>query len=393
MTELAQSIPEAPPAPPAQAPARLRFTGTGGEYFRIWVVNLLLTVVTAGIYSAWAKVRKTRYFWTNTQLGGAAFQYHGNPAAILRGRILVGVLFVAYSLAGRISLRAGVAAAVVLGVLAPWFFLKAMRFKLTNTTWRGVRFGFDATPGAAYAALAPAVILWVLFAAQVLVLQAAGDGASPAPLFALYALLLALAPLLHARIKRFQHGATTWGSQRFELEPSTRAFYGVYVKAFLVALAPAVLAGAAIAVSVSLATRLNPQGSGPTTPATPSGFIVALVVGYATVLLVYLVVGAFFTARIQQVLWARTRGGPFRFSTTIRARGLMKVWLKNGLLTLVTLGLYWPFAAVAIARYRIECMSLHGAEAIEAVAAGAGGVERSAAGDGAVDLFGWDIGM
>ncbi len=31
-----------------------RFTGNGGEYFRIWIVNLMLTIVTLGIYSAWA---------------------------------------------------------------------------------------------------------------------------------------------------------------------------------------------------------------------------------------------------------------------------------------------------------------------------------------------------
>ena len=36
----------------------VRFVGTGSEYFRIWIVNLLLTIVTLGIYSAWAKVRR-----------------------------------------------------------------------------------------------------------------------------------------------------------------------------------------------------------------------------------------------------------------------------------------------------------------------------------------------
>jgi hypothetical protein len=101
MIELAAPAPAAPadafpaaPAPPPQ-PQRLpiRFTGSGGEYFRIWIVNLLLTLVTLGIWSAWAKVRKTRYFWSNTQLAGAAFRYHGNPGAILRGRLLAGAFF------------------------------------------------------------------------------------------------------------------------------------------------------------------------------------------------------------------------------------------------------------------------------------------------------------
>ena len=42
---------------------QLSFTGTGSEYFRIWIVNLLFTILTLGIYSAWAKVRKLRYFY------------------------------------------------------------------------------------------------------------------------------------------------------------------------------------------------------------------------------------------------------------------------------------------------------------------------------------------
>ena len=35
----------------------LEFRGNGYEYFRIWIVNILLTIMTLGIYSAWAKVR------------------------------------------------------------------------------------------------------------------------------------------------------------------------------------------------------------------------------------------------------------------------------------------------------------------------------------------------
>lgn len=50
-------------AAPITTPAPFEFTGDGAEYFRIWVINLLLTLATLGIYSAWAKVRKARYFW------------------------------------------------------------------------------------------------------------------------------------------------------------------------------------------------------------------------------------------------------------------------------------------------------------------------------------------
>ena len=58
---------------------RLAFTGRAGDYFRIWIVNLLLTLVTMGLWSPWAKVRKRRYFYGHSWLANANFEYHGNP--------------------------------------------------------------------------------------------------------------------------------------------------------------------------------------------------------------------------------------------------------------------------------------------------------------------------
>jgi hypothetical protein len=51
---------------PAATP--FQFTGRAGEFFKIWIVNVLLTIVTLGIYSAWAKVRTTGYFYSHTRL-------------------------------------------------------------------------------------------------------------------------------------------------------------------------------------------------------------------------------------------------------------------------------------------------------------------------------------
>src|SRR6187455_1771467 len=85
---------EAPPvqgAPPDSAPLeldRMAFTGAGSEYFRIWIVNLALTIATLGIYSAWAKVRRLQFFYRHTRLAGAGFDYHGDPIAILKGRLV-----------------------------------------------------------------------------------------------------------------------------------------------------------------------------------------------------------------------------------------------------------------------------------------------------------------
>ncbi len=65
--------------PPVLREHALEFHGTGGEYFRIWIVNIFLTIVTLGIYSAWAKVRTQRYFASITRLDGASFAYLAKP--------------------------------------------------------------------------------------------------------------------------------------------------------------------------------------------------------------------------------------------------------------------------------------------------------------------------
>src|ERR1700676_2003878 len=91
-----------PQAPSARAPEQIRFTGRGGEYFGIWIVNLLLTIVTLGIYSPWAKVRRLQYFYRHTELAGSGFDFHGSPIKILIGRLIALALLLAYTFSCRL---------------------------------------------------------------------------------------------------------------------------------------------------------------------------------------------------------------------------------------------------------------------------------------------------
>src|SRR5215475_8770259 len=81
---------------------RPEFTGSAGEYFRIWIVNLFFSLVTLGIYSAWAKVRKKKYFYGSTRFDGETFDYFGRPVVILKGRIVAVIAFVIYAFVGEL---------------------------------------------------------------------------------------------------------------------------------------------------------------------------------------------------------------------------------------------------------------------------------------------------
>jgi uncharacterized membrane protein YjgN (DUF898 family) len=231
--------------------------------------------------------------------------------------------------------------------------------------------------------------LGVLFFGSIATMQriAPGEKPNPVPVLLAELALFAFLPWLHARVKGYQHNRARYGNLAFELEPSSGAFYGVYGKTFLFALPLFLLFG--IAMAAVFAARGGVEDPG----AVRRALAPILVVTYAMLLVSYAFAGAFFTARMQRLVWTRTHAGPVRFSTSVTARGFMRVWLVNGVLTLLTVGMYWPWAAVAIARYRLECMTVEAGAPVEAVAAGSLPAERSATGEGAVDFFGWDIGL
>ncbi|MGB1834264.1 MAG: DUF898 family protein, partial [bacterium] len=80
------------------SPLPFEFTGKAKEFFGIWLSNLLLSILTLGIYSAWAKVRRRRFFLGHTLIGGHRFDYHADPKVILKGRAVVVSVLVVLSL-------------------------------------------------------------------------------------------------------------------------------------------------------------------------------------------------------------------------------------------------------------------------------------------------------
>jgi uncharacterized membrane protein YjgN (DUF898 family) len=122
---------------------RFDFTGRNGEYFRIWVVSLFLSVVTLGIYSAWGKVRKKRYLYSHTELDGTGFEFRATPLAILRGRVIALVLLGGFALSGHLLPIMQLVFIIILLVLTPWIVVAASRFNARNSAWRNITFGFD----------------------------------------------------------------------------------------------------------------------------------------------------------------------------------------------------------------------------------------------------------
>src|SRR5688500_12575108 len=114
-------------AAPGQ-PEPIVFTGEWTEYFKIWIVNVLLTIVTLGFYAAWAKVRKRRYFYANTRLFGHTFEYLADPVKILYGNLIVAGVFLINALLGAISPLLQLPFLLFFVIAVPWFIVRAFSF-------------------------------------------------------------------------------------------------------------------------------------------------------------------------------------------------------------------------------------------------------------------------
>lgn len=333
----------------------LVFSGRGGEYFGIWIVNLLLTVLTLGIYSAWAKVRRLQYFHRHTTLGGAAFDYHGDPRAILKGRVIGFLLLLGYNISFEVSPLLGMLVLGLLAAVMPLLLMRSLRFRALNTSWRGLRFGFDGDPKGAYRAF----LMW--------------------PLLSLFTLYL-LAPMWHQRMKRYQLDNARFGATRFRFTAPVSAFYRMYgVLLLLLLLGMAVIGGMVLLMIEAVEGRRELAVLVP----------MAVLAGWVAL---FLLIQPYLTARLQNLVWNSTRLGAHRFESHARARTLYAITLTNLIAIVCTLGFFAPFAAIRTARYRIESVTLVSAGPLDDFVAGQKQAV-SATGEETADIFDVDIAL
>ena len=120
------------------------FQGKTSEYFGIWIVNLLLSLITLGIYSAWAKVRRKKYFYNNTLIENVGFDYHAKPTSILKGRLIAVAFFIAYGMSASIHPSLPVVFLVVFFIALPWLVVRGSLFNARNFSRSEVRCTPDA---------------------------------------------------------------------------------------------------------------------------------------------------------------------------------------------------------------------------------------------------------
>jgi len=132
---------------------RLYFRGSAGTLFGIHLVNILLTLCTLGIYSFWAKAKVRGYLLSQSEFEGDRFAYHGSGKELLLGTLKAALVFgLPVMLLQNVPMLLGTEMWIrivallliypIVMVFIPFAIVGTRRYRLSRTSWRGVRFSF-----------------------------------------------------------------------------------------------------------------------------------------------------------------------------------------------------------------------------------------------------------
>jgi uncharacterized membrane protein YjgN (DUF898 family) len=333
---------------------RFTFQGRTATYFGIWIVNILLNIVTLGIYSAWAKVRRLRYFYENTWLDGYNFSYHAEPVKILIGRAIVVGALILYNVLVAISPFFTVLL-IAYVFLLPVIINASFSFSLRMTSFRGVRFGFRGDYWPAFG---------IYIALPLLVILTAG---------------LAL-PLYTKFSWRYLGSRLRYGSVRAEIAPPLGALYsqfGLSILVLIIGMLPFVLIPAAF-------------------NSTMTDEISSFSIWHWTFVAFYLglmMAGIFYNAGTRNVaLSTLIFDRRHQLRSDLGRLAMIWIGISNFLAIILTLGLAWPWASVRRWRYQVDHLALMGQGPLDNISgmSGAGGEVTAAE---FVDLEGFDFGL
>lgn len=352
-----------PPAPPPLEYHRFRFSGDGKTYFRIWIVNLALTIFTLGIYWAWARIRTRRYLYSCTRVADATFGYHARPVPLLKGYLLLGGLFLTYTLSQRVMPAVASLMVLLFAITWPWIYVKAVRFRARYSSWRGMRFGFDGDFGGSYR-----VNLFLNFLV-------------PITLGLIY-------PWIAKERRDYLWNHLRLGSNRFLKKLDLKEFW----KTYLIAAGFGLVGMVALMIGMFVVLTIIAPSTSRGTALPIMGLILSGLL-YCIMLGLYASLNALVRGRILRHTLDGAHIGGLRLECDLSVDTLCGIEISNLLLTVLTLGFFAPFATIRKSRYVLESITLVvPAGELDRLAAERA-ADESALGEVASDLLDFEIGL
>ena len=279
-------------------PRRPSFHGSGGSLLGIHIVNVLLMLVTLGVYYFWAKTRVRRYLFSQTRFEGDRFAYHGTGKELLLGFLrafvvffLPGIvlLFVLDLIDVDVSVRKAAAslASLLYFIFTPVAMVGSRRYRLTRASWRGIRFSFRGR------------------AKDFIVIFIKGQ-ALRVLTFGLYS------PFYFTRRQAFMVSKSYFGNERFDFDGNGWELF--------------------------------------------RGFVLSILLTLPTLGICWI----WYLARQRRFFWDHTAFGEARFRSSVSGGALLALYLVNALLLVCTVGLAWPWVRVRNIRFAFRYLSLEG---------------------------------
>tara|TARA_B100001250_G_C19787326_1_gene784799 strand:- start:1122 stop:2114 length:993 start_codon:yes stop_codon:yes gene_type:complete len=285
--------------------SKVIFNGNGKEFFGIWIVNTLLSIVTLGIYSPWAKVQNTKYLYNSICIDDHHFDYHAQPIQILKGRLIAILVLVIVSSLSIINESIYFIALLVIFFAAPWLINRSISFNMRMTSYRNVRFNFKGDYWNTF--------FWVFIA----------------PILSLFTLYLALPHVLRRR-DEYMTQNYSYGDTNFICSMSSKTYYKAVLYTLGAILGISLVLGI-IAVIFSLIgiEALN---------------AVIIFLGY---IFIIAAVASIYSALIRNHYFENTKlNGIASFKSNVGMRDYFQLISTNILMIIFSLGLAVPFVQI-----------------------------------------------
>jgi uncharacterized membrane protein YjgN (DUF898 family) len=284
------------------------FTGNGVDYCQIWLGNMLVCLLSAGLLYPWAHVRSLRYFYQNTQLDNAEFQYTSNPQGIFLIQFsliiyLVGLLYAFFT--APIYFAVGI---ILLMGLLPLYWFESTQFQWRHSFYRNAVFEYKALLRDAYLAF----LVWPL-----VILLSAG----------------LLAPLAFFKIQQYLVQSKSVGKYDFLFLASLKNYLPL-LKPLLVA---DVVTGAVIYWHANLSSWMA---------------VLIVTIAWLQVFLRWRVI-------LVNIRWNATGSKLGNFVATWDFMSYTKLVLGNIIFCTITFGFYWPWAKVRLAEYKAQHLAFY----------------------------------
>lgn len=346
----------------------LKFEGSGREYFKIWIVNVLLTIVTLGFYYPWAKVRNRRYFYANSILNDRNFEYHATGKQLFIGFLVAMTLFIVYVVIQQVSPIGSLMLIGALFIAIPWLIWRSMMFNMRMTSFSNVRFDFAGQLRDSYMNffVYPVLLMigYVVLAIGVEVLMPIlGMGLTSVISFVVFLTFIVFAvSFIKKKNTEYIINLSRYGQGIFQTNVKTKEFMTIMLKtvgiAILTMFATALVIGALVYATVGLETlvSLKEAANDPQMMQAKMAAIMPIVgLAYLGMILASMFIMAYSMTRQRTYVYQNTiLDDEITFGSTLKAKQFAWIMITNFLAVIATLGLAMPWAKVRVAKVMLE---------------------------------------